>query len=652
MKLKSARITNFKCIRDTGPFEITDITCLVGKNEAGKTAILEALYRLNPIIPEHGEFNVDDDYPRIDVEDYRFEVESGEPPAVVVEVTYSLDDTDLAELKESLGSRILNTPELILSKGYANDLGIELSVSERAVVNALIKQAELEPDIEELLKRCTTLEELNESLETHVDDQTVKQLQVLVSRIMTEGLPQYIYSEYLENRVPKFLYFNEYYQMEGQVNIQQLNQRKKANQLRDSDRPLLGLIELARLDLDQLRNPTNTEFLVSRLEGTSNHLNKQVLKYWSQNKHLEIKFDIRSALPGDPKEMREGVNLWGRVHNLKHKVSTLLGRRSRGFVWFFSFLAWFSQQKRKKEPIILLLDEPGLILHAKAQQDVLRYMEEELKPSHQVIYTTHSPFMVDPTRFDRVRIVEDKSMETDELLPLDQEGTKVLVDVLETSEDSLFPLQGALGYELYQTLFIGPNSLVVEGVSDLLYIQAMSGLLEAEGCEGLDSRWTITPVGGSDKVPTFVALIGAQRNMRIATLIDIQKKDVPTIENLYKKKLLKKKHVLTYGDFTGSKEADVEDMFNVDFYLGLVNAEYQKDLSTPVTETDLSSKAPRVIVRIEEYLQSNPFANNAKFNHYRPARYFVEQSFSLKGNLTKETLDRFEQAFKALNALL
>ena len=83
-------------------------------------------------------------------------------------------------------------------------------------------------------------------------------------------------------------------------------------------------------------------------------------------------------------------------------------------------------------------------------------------------------------------------------------------------EGSLFPVQGALGYDIAQTLFVGPNCLIVEGVSDLLYLQAMSSVLEGQSRPGLDSRWTITPVGGSEKVPTFAALLGAQDGLTIA----------------------------------------------------------------------------------------------------------------------------------------
>src|SRR5262249_40686112 len=82
--------------------------------------------------------------------------------------------------------------------------------------------------------------------------------------------------------------------------------------------------------------------------------------------------------------------------------------------------------KRRGENVILLLDEPGLSLHGMAQADLLRYMEQELKPYHQVIYTTHSPFMVDPDHFERVRIVQDKSIDATEPPPKENDGTKVL----------------------------------------------------------------------------------------------------------------------------------------------------------------------------------------------------------------------------------
>lgn len=318
----------------------------------------------------------------------------------------------------------------------------------------------------------------------------------------------------------------------------------------------------------------------------------------------------------------------------------------------FSFLAWFDQQQRKNEPFILLLDEPGLFLHGRAQADLLRYIDEELKGDHQVIYTTHSPFMVAPEKFDRVRIVQDKSMDSDEPTPRSEDGTKVITEVLEATQDSLFPLQGALGYDIYQTLFVGPNSLVVEGASDLLYIQTVSALLDSQGRERLSEKWTITPVGGADKVPTFVALLGAQKGLKIATLIDFQKKNQQVIENLYKRKLLRKQNVLTFAEFTGGTEADIEDMFDIDFYLQIVNKEYAKDLDKPITKEMLTLQTCRVVPKLEDFFTTNPQKSGVNFNHYRPARYFTENISSLTKEIQQKTLDEFETAFRTPNGLL
>ena len=65
--------------------------------------------------------------------------------------------------------------------------------------------------------------------------------------------------------------------------------------------------------------------------------------------------------------------------------------RSRGFVWFFSFLTYFSNlEEEKTNDLVLLLDEPGTNLHAMGQTDFLRFIKERLANKNQVIYSTHS----------------------------------------------------------------------------------------------------------------------------------------------------------------------------------------------------------------------------------------------------------------------
>jgi predicted ATP-dependent endonuclease of OLD family len=685
MRLKSVRVTEFKSIRDSGDFETGDVTCLVGKNEAGKTAVLEALYRLHPVVDSHSHFDVTNDYPRTEVEDYQHAVQTGKRKhARAITAVYELSDGEIAAVEADFGTGIFTNRLAELWRGYENKTYFDINIDEAIAVQHLIGQTELTDEIRATVAQAETIKGLLAGLTSaasnqdtarnaalaaanQLDDATAKakaiddanrlqesasakQLRSDIATYTKESFKKHIWTEYLDDKLPKFLYFDEYYQMEGQVNVQKLKERQASGALTESDRPMLGLIELSRLNVDQLLAAKDTQALLNKIEGASNHLSKQILKYWSQNKHILVRFDLRPALAEDPEGMREGTNLWGFVHDTKHLATTRLGTRSRGFIWFFSFLAWFSQQRKRDIPLILLLDEPGLFLHASAQDDLLRYIEQELKPHHQVIYTTHSPFMVDPKDFSRVRIVRDKSMESDDELPPEQQGTKVFTDVLEADDASLFPLQGALGYDIAQTLFIGPNCLIVEGVSDLLYLPIVSGVLADQKRVGLSEDWMITPVGGSDKVTTFVSLLGSQKKLKLATLIDFSKKDQQTIENLYKKKLLAKKNVHTFAQYAGQTEADIEDMFDREFYIDLVNEEYRNELSKKIEMKELGNH-PRILVNIEEWLKANPLKAGS-FNHYRPARYFAENIRRLVAKVDNATLDRFEQAFKALNALL
>ncbi|MER9915406.1 MULTISPECIES: AAA family ATPase [unclassified Mesorhizobium] len=653
MRLKWFHVREFQSVQDSGRVSVDDISCLVGKNEAGKSALLKALYRLNPVVPSEGNFSVTNDYPRMEVENYRIAVEQKKRVAATpITACYQLDADEVEAIEELFGSECLKQNEFTLSKSYsgARTFGIDLNY-EKALRHFVSIADFAEQTRQAVASAPTTVDALLVALETQEQTDEVTRVVAALNAIKKRNLTGYIFDSFLSDNEPSYLYFDEYYQMTGHENIEALMAREASEQLKPSDHPLLGLVRLARLQLSELVNPDSTIELKNKLEGASNHLTRQILKYWSQNKHLRMAFDVRPARSGDPVGMQKGTNIWGGVFDNRHQVTTELGSRSRGFVWFFSFLAWYSDVKKGGENTILLLDEPGLTLHAKAQHDLLRYFEIELKGAHQLIYSTHSPFMIDAEHFERVRIVQDRSIDSEQDDDLSNSGTKVLTDVFAASDDSLFPLQGALGYDLHQTLFVGPQSLVVEGAADLLYIQAMSSLLMEEGRRGLDARWTITPVGGASKVPTFVALLGSQKGMTIATLIDSQVSDLPKIEALYRDKLLKKANVFTFADFTGAADSDIEDMFGADFFVDLVNSEFASQLNAPLDAKKLVSKHPRILRRLEDHFDKHPMKTGS-FNHFRPARHFNENIKKLAKKVPKEAKDRFEAAFKKLNALL
>jgi hypothetical protein len=653
MKLREFRVREFRSIWDSGPVKVLDqTTCLVGKNEAGKTALLTALYRTNPIIPTDATFDETYDYPKREVEDYRFAVANQDrEEAVVVECLYELEDNDVEAISSVFGASVLKgrTFKRNTYYGKANSK-LLLDVDEAAARQHLTDNPALPDELKQSLRTASDWAAFAAALDSAEATEPINALKELVAKIRDKDLAFYVFNSLILTRAPKYLYFDEYYQMKGRANLNALIAREDAKQLEDSDYPLLGLINLARLDHRKLAQTNNTTELKNKLEGAGNYLTKRIVKYWSQNQHIKMEFDVRDGKPEDPESMRQGMNVWGEVYDTVHWAHTPLGSRSRGFVWFFSFLAWYEDIKRQKQNVILLLDEPGLSLHGRAQADLLRYFEAELA-DHQLLYTTHSPFMIDPQKFERVRIVQDLSIDAKEQLPKDQDGTKVLTNVFDATDDSLFPLQGALGYEIQQTLFIGPNSLVVEGPADMLYLHAVSAQLEREGRTGLSENWVITPVGGSGKVPAFVALLAPQKGMNVATLLDIQNKDRALIEDLYKKKLLKKKQVLTYAEFIGQDEADVEDVFERTFYVDLINGEFTKEINTPLEVAKLNIKEPRTLRAIEVYLADNPFKSGT-FGHYRPARYFSENIATLWTKVSDVTKDRFEAMFKQLNALL
>jgi hypothetical protein len=225
-------------------------------------------------------------------------------------------------------------------------------------------------------------------------------------------------------------------------------------------------------------------------------------------------------------------------------------------------------------------------------------------------------------------------------------GTKVSDNVLSVDRETLFPLQGALGYEITQTLFIGKNSLLVEGPSDLLYLKAYSAELKQQGRTGLSQAWTITPVGGVDKVSAFMSLLYGNK-LNVAVLTDFAKGQKKKIDDLKKLKLLSEAQILTANTYTGTGEADIEDLISRDGYIALVKQAY----NLPVLKV-ASPGTERVVKDVEDAFRLLP-PSTPEFDHFFPSSFLIEKPAVLKSLPSyKEALDRFERLFKDLNTLL
>jgi hypothetical protein len=568
MLLKTARVTKFKSIEDSGEVAVNSlVTVLVGKNESGKTAFLQALNKSDSV-DQGQEFLVYEDYPRRYIADYESRHETN--PDIVVVLTYELDSSELQSINDWAGFPLFQELEFTTSHNYNNRYSIGLTVPEGDFVRHRVEQASLSSDAK---KRALTTNSLSKLIETLESISLTAADQAFLDQLKTEfptqptwsRLQLYVWTQFLRPRIPKFLYFDDYYLLPGKINLPDLQQRvqgKLGKTMRDEDKTALSLLNLAGIDLDDLTETTGYEPIKARLEGISNSITDTIFKFWTQNRELEVQFDIK-ADPADEPPFNVGNNLYIRIRNQRHRVTVPFSQRSKGFIWFFSFIAWFNsiqQQASSPGGLILLLDEPGLSLHAMAQADFLRHIDV-LAKTHQVIYTTHSPFMVHSDRLNQVRTVEDRS----------DEGTKITSKVSSSDPDTIFPLQAALGYTIAQNLFISKHNLLVEGPSDLIYLRYFSAALESQGITGLNEHITVVPVGGLDKLATFVALLRGNE-LELVVLHDYDSKPDASLDNLVKEKLIRDRQVLNYASFRiASKGAgsapgklvssDVEDLF-------------------------------------------------------------------------------------------
>ncbi len=646
MRLLNAHITKFRCVNDSTSFSVGSVTCLVGKNESGKTSVLHALERLNPIDPDDTYLDKLRDYPRHLLADF-----SENESALVTD--WQLDDDDVAALEEVLGPEVVTSRKVEITLRYTNRRSYTVPIDQRKVVAWLLDEAACNVAEKKQFSACSTTRELKQKLDA-ITEKSVR-VQGLLESIATfqEGDASLAAIDLLHKRLPKFLYFASYDRMNGNVHLETLAKRKANNQSTREDEVFVAFLEYAGTSLDEIRKLNTYEAIKARVEGASIKISKQIFAYWSQNRHLKVEFSVELGREGDEPPYNTGTVMRTRIHNKLHEMTVPFDDRSAGFICFSSFLVMFSQVRRMYGNVVILLDEPGLNLHGRAQADLVRFIYEKLRDQHQVTYTTHSPFMVPSDDLAAIRTVEDviKRLPDDEIQVL---GTKVGDEVLSSDKDTLFPLQGALGYEITQSLFVGKHTLVVEGPSDILYLQAASARLRQLGREALDLRWTICPSGGVDKVAAFVSLFAGNK-LHVAVLADIAHGQKGKVETLRRSSLLNEGHVLTVAEFCEQEEADIEDLFGPEVYVELVNQALALKGKNRLGLQSLASGGEaslRIVKRVEAALRLLPTAPD--FNHFAPASWLLGNPGFLTHDSadTKAALDRFESLFGSLNALL
>lgn len=674
MRLNKARVQGYRSIIDTGYFDIEELkTILVGPNEAGKTAILQALQKLNP--PKGTAlFNPLRDYPR---SKYDEDISNGgiDPSDfTVVEGHFSLSDEEKndmpAEYREIVfvagrylnnenWYRLDNTPKKLTYSDIEKDmkrLVAHIEKNYRSAESLTKDQAtpvltELDSHVKAYTSKYYIAIENANSIIKWMDkyfsyvtegseeetrfDKLKAQLELTSNRAVA--------LEKCKTFLPTFVLFNNYFRVKPSIHLEHLAQRVTSGVLDDEQYDygnlcLLKLLNFTPADLSKAgkaapANSTPAEVQKYkdilddrnyRLNAASIRLTKEITRVWNPN-------------PDKPEANKLRIDADGQY--LKVVVEDSLGveveldQRSEGFQWLVSFfVVFFAEASDKHKNAILLLDEPGLSLHGLKQTE-FRETLSRLSESNQTIYTTHSPFLVGPNELDIVRVVE---METREA------GTIVHTSVTASDSAALLPLQEALGYDLAQTLFVHQKNLVLEGLTDYWYVEAISELCNEAKLPSIDEKITLNPANSAGKVVYYATILHAQ-NLKVAALLDSDTEgDNAAAQETLVNALGNKRILRTKDVYSGSVAApEIEDLFR-ETLISIAKSKLKWDVKAVA---DKQKTRPIVDVFSTEI---------ADFSKYQLAKAFLrwtrDSSFSDLTNeeqeYCKKLIDKINKALK------
>ena len=682
-------VYNFRSVEESDWIEVANNSCLIGTNEAGKTNLLIALWKLNPankepIVPL-------DDFPRHLYSKYKADNHSED---VFIAADFLLGDSFQNEISKELkcdksqiskvlvkrkydGSYFISFPyskvdsypterllsllesfeeQLLESDSYLKE-GIEL---QQGILNFLKQEKENLP-IEILSKEATA--KLKDAIVKHIEDNFGKKKNLpeffqnkLVSIIKKmidsfDGQPIQTTSEIRQKvlkEIPKFVYYSDYGNLDSEIYLPRVIEDFSREDLSESARAkartldvLFKFVKLSPTEIYELGNESKT--IIQKMNHANQvvsteeqEISEEEIQEWADKKR-ERGILLRSAatqltqnfkkwwLQGDYIFDFEADGRHFRINvsdSLRQEQIELEGR-SRGLQWFFSFfLVFLVETKEGHSNTILLLDEPGLSLHPIAQYDLAKFFRK-LSEENQLVYTSHSPFLVDMENLGNVKAVYVDSQTGRTLVSSNLRYNEA------DAEKSIFPVHAALGLTVSDTLLLGCLPILVEGPSDQIYLNLIKRKLIGNGDLKNSKEIVFIPTGGVRGMGPVTKLVTSRDESLPYVLLDSDNfgKD-------YQKQLKKgryrdeKEKVLGVGDFLGEKEYEIEDLLPSAAIVTIIDRRYRTEQSFE----DVFKAGEPIVDQIKTWAKTNS----------------VELEDGWKVEIARASLNRFDKVMESV----
>lgn len=300
------------------------------------------------------------------------------------------------------------------------------------------------------------------------------------------------------SRIPVFFYHDSTRQLNNVYSTDEINHvyANNSNQNASLDKKptdlFLSLIELAGIARDDIIKAINN----------STSSNRTMFEKRANKKLEEVMKGFRAFYKRGTESLSMEFRIDGSALNImidSGETTTTISERSNGLRWYLKMYIDMMQRVGMGRPIVYVMDEPGIYLHINAQ-DELRQLLIEKSAESQIIYTTHSPYMIDKN-FGCLRSITKT----------EKDGFSFIQNSLYSSAysqqnalDTLSPIAAALGMDIRLTPGLSPQKLnvIVEGITDQIYLQAMIKKLNFD-----DSKFHIIPSTGAKNIKHICSIL-------------------------------------------------------------------------------------------------------------------------------------------------